>query len=362
VKQQRATKEGSTMPRHDTDDTTDLATGGGEAAALVAQGATLMRIENESMLAVAIQRPRDAKKVLARALEELAILPEEAKEAYYSIPYKERQPDGSTKMVSVEGPSINASSTLARLWGNCSVTARALDEDAAGATIAGIFTDFETNFRQERPLRVSRVKKRRGGGTWTLDPQRWLAEYQAGVSKAQRNATLKGLPAWLVKRYTKAAKAMAAGDPDSKADPKKVAGVLRAFERFKVTAAQLEAYVGAPQGEWLGEHLATLIGLGNALVDKQLTVEEAFEGEPAAVVEVVTPGSLTPDAIARGTASGADEVDAPPPPPSSSAVTREPGQDDDTPPPTACTHPNVPRPIRKGKTVHCPDCTLPVTE
>jgi len=305
---------------------------GSDAGALVAQGATLMRIENESMLAVAVQRPRDPKKVLAAAIMELQIVPEEAKEAYYSIPYREKQPDGSYKMVAVEGPSIDSAMALSRLWGNCSVTARSLKEDAAGADLAGIFIDFETNFRVERPFRASRVMNKRGGGTWSLTPQQWLASIQAAASKASRNAALKGLPGWLVRKYVQQARIIAAGDPESRADAKKIAGVLRAFDRFKVTQAMLEKYVDTPIAEWMGDHLATLIGLGNAIADKQLTVQEAFDLEPEAPASSAGPATattgVTPESVASGATSGQDGATPGPPKAEVLAAAREPGEDD----------------------------------
>jgi hypothetical protein len=303
---------------------------GSDAAALVAQGVTLMRVENESMLAVAIQRPRDEKKVLKGAIDELHMVPEEAKRAYYSIPYKERQPDGSQKIVNVEGPSIKAAMALARRWGNCSVTCRSLNEDQTGADLAGIFIDFETNFRVERPMRVSKVMKRRSGGTYTLDPQRWLAALQAGASKAARNATINGLPSYLVAAFLKQARTIAAGDPESKADPKKVAGTLKAFERFGVTQAMLEKYVEAPLADWMGDHLATLIGLGNAIKDGQLTVAEAFDIEPEAPAAPQTATSgITAEAVAHGTATGQNApATGSATQTAAAAPTREPGSDD----------------------------------
>lgn len=326
---------------------------GSDASALVARGATLMRVENDAMLAVAIQRPRDEKKVLKGAIEELHMVPEEAKRAYYSIPYKERQPDGSMKLVPVEGPSIKAAMALARRWGNCSVTARTLSEDAVGADLAGIFLDFETNFRVERPFRATRLMKKRNGGTWTLNPQQWIAHLQATASKASRTATLNGLPAYLVAQYLKHARIIAAGDPDSKADPKKVAAVLRGFERYKVTQDMLEKYVDAPIAEWMGDHLATLIGLGNAIADKQLTVEEAFD-LPEADGSTSTPAGpasatngITADAVANGTATATNNT-----PPTQAA------QPNVEPPP--CTHPAVPAArlagVPKTKSVVCTDC------
>jgi hypothetical protein len=294
-----------------------------------------MRVENESMLAVAIQRPRDEKKVLKAAIEELLMVPEEAKRAYYSIPYRERQLDGSQKLVNIEGPSIKASMALARRWGNCSVTARALNEDATGADLAGIFIDFETNFRVERPFRASKMMKKRGGGTYTLDPQRWLAAHQAAASKASRNATVNGLPSYLVASYLKQAKTIAAGDPESKADPKKVSGVLLAFKRYGVTQEMLETYLEAKLDEWMGDDLATLIGLGNAIKDGQITVAEAFElkaEEPAGPASATN--GVTAESVAGGTTTGVDGAS-----------------------PGRCSHPKVPpSSLAPGTVTACPDC------
>lgn len=286
---------------------------GSDAAALVAQGVTLMRVENESMLAVAIQRPRDEKKVLKAAIEELLMVPEQAKRAYYSIPYRERQLDGTQKLVNIEGPSIKASMALARRWGNCSVTARALTEDATGADLAGIFIDFETNFRVERPFRASKIMKKRSGGTYTLDPQRWVAALQAAASKASRNATINGLPDYLVAAYLKQARTIAAGDPESKADPKKVAGVVAAFKRYDVTQEMLETYLNAKVDEWMGDDLATLIGLGNAIKDGQLSVTEAFDlkvEEPAGPASATN--GVTAESIRAGAVVGQDNASAAP--------------------------------------------------
>ena len=81
-------------------------------AELIAQGMTVMRVENESQQAMATMKPRDEAKVYAGAVKELELAPQFAKTAWYSIPYK----DGE-KTVFVEGPSITAAMALARRWG-----------------------------------------------------------------------------------------------------------------------------------------------------------------------------------------------------------------------------------------------------
>lgn len=243
---------------------------------LVAQGAKLMRIENDSMAAVAVQRPRDESEVIKKAIRELDIAPENAKAAYYSIPYKERQVDGSYKVVKVEGPSIKAAMSLARRWGNCTVASRLMNEDESGWDLEGVFVDFETNFRVSRPFRVSKVAKKRGGGTYRLDPQRELMALQAGASKAIRNATLAGLPDYLVSAYNNRAREIVGGKLDQKATSETVAAVMRTFSKIDVTQEQLERYTKLSVDLWTGNEIADLRGLWNAIQDGQVTAEEAF--------------------------------------------------------------------------------------
>lgn len=243
---------------------------------LVAQGAKLMRMENDSMAAVAVQRPRDESEVIKKAIRELDIAPENAKAAYYSIPYKERQVDGSYKVVKVEGPSIKAAMSLARRWGNCTVASRLMNEDESGWDLEGVFVDFETNFRVSRPFRVSKVAKKRGGGTYRLDPQRELMALQAGASKAIRNATLAGLPDYLVSAYNNRAREIVGGKLDQKATPETVAAVMRTFSKIDVTQDQLERYTKLSVDLWTGNEIADLRGLWNAIQDGQVTADEAF--------------------------------------------------------------------------------------
>ncbi len=248
---------------------------------LVRSGEVLMRVENDSMLSAAIQRPRDEKKIAREALGELEIMPEEAKTAFYSIPYKDTRPDGSVKIVKVEGPSVKAAMSLARRWGNCTVGARILNEDDAGVDLEGVFIDLETNFRVARPQRVSKTFRRRGGKIDSLDPGRLVMAIQAGASKAIRGAALSGLPPYLVNAYYKKARMIAGGDPDAKADPKIIQAIIAGFVKFKATQGDLEGYVEKPVTEWTGSEVADLRGLWNAIQDEQTTAEEIFRKEKA---------------------------------------------------------------------------------
>ena len=287
---------------------------GSTAGDLVSQGATLMRIENETMLAVAVQRPRDESKIVRDALRELDLVPEEAGKAYYSIPYRERQPDGTVKIIKVEGPSIKAAMALARRFGNCTVGCRPLGEDGEGWDLEGVFIDYETNFRVARPFRVPKTMRRRDGRTQVLPVDRQMMALQAGASKAMRNAVLAALPAYLVSAYDKKARAIVGGDPDAKAEPKQIEAVLRTFQKkFSIMTEQLEHYAETPVAEWTGTEIADLRGLWNALNDGQTTVEEVFSVKPESGNGPNAPSGaavVTPDSLLSGQATG--ENNAPP--------------------------------------------------
>lgn len=267
--------------------------GATSAAELVQQGAIVMRIENDSLMAAAIARPRSLKNVLAHALEELELDPEEAHNARYSLPFKNRG-EGGDEVTRVEGLSINAAMNLARCFGNCSCTARILNEDAEGINLAGIFIDLETGFRVERPARASKLFRMRNGKVILLGPDRMRMALQAEASKGLRNAVLAGLPSGLKSAYERKAILVASGgDPDARADEETLKKVLAGFaKRWQLSAEQLEVYLGRMHNEdetvalkreeWKGRHIADLRALFTALRDGQVKIEDVLGAQDKA--------------------------------------------------------------------------------
>lgn len=281
---------------------------GATAAALVRQGQALMRAENDSLMAVAAQRPRNEQRFMEGALAELTLYPEQAKTMFYSIPYKDfDRATGSVKIVRVEGPSIGAAMALARRWGNCTATARAVNEDDDGFDLEGVFIDLESNFRVAKAWRVAKTFRRRDGRTELLNAQRLGITIQAGLSKAMRNAILAGLPAGYVQMFYARAKEIAGGKADAPAKPEVVAAIVKAFDRLGLKAEQLEAYAEVPRAEWTGEDVANLRGLWNALNDKQVTVAEILQ--PAEAGGDLAPQTITPESLAQGSVESKDDPD-----------------------------------------------------
>lgn len=271
-------------------------------AALVAGGAAIIRAENDSQTRVAIERPRAEDKLLARALHELDLAPEEAALSYYSIPYREGEKDakGKDKITHVEGLTINAANALLRLWGNCAVAARLVAEDATTWTLAGILHDHETNSRYERPFPASKYLRRRDGRQVLLTGRQAEAALLAAASKATRNVILQAIPAYIRLRYLARAKEIVAGSV-------KVPDILKAFQSINVTREHLEAHLDVPADRWTPAHVATLRGLYTAIREGSTTVADAFAPEPAEPAAgagggaVVTPDSLLGGAVTSET-------------------------------------------------------------
>lgn len=54
---------------------------------LVSQGATIVKLENETQMAIAIQRPRNEAKILESALHELDLYPSMARKVFTINPW-----------------------------------------------------------------------------------------------------------------------------------------------------------------------------------------------------------------------------------------------------------------------------------
>jgi hypothetical protein len=250
---------------------------------LIEQGLTVMRMENETQQAMAIQKPRDIEALTTKAIAELRQFPEFAKKAYYSIPYKDRS-DGTEKTVYVEGPSIKAANALVRHWGNNASGFRVVGTDADRILIQGVFLDYETNMRRTAEISVSRMAKTKKGDTYSLDVTRLNMAIQAGGSKAVRNAILNSMPVGLVDMYFTEAKKLAARGAHYKDDEvpsdtiaQNTEKIYQKFLKLGVSKEHVQALVGRnPDIDSEEGALAFLVGILNAIEDGQTTIQELF--------------------------------------------------------------------------------------
>jgi len=265
----------------------------GSAAQMIEQGLRVMKIENESQMQIAVQRPRSFEKIAKDALAELDTIPEFASKAYYSIPYKNDM--GGTTYV--EGPSVKAAMSLARRWGNCSNGARILEERPDRIIVEGVFVDYETNVRTLRQYSVPRGYYASKTKTYIpFKEDRQNMAIQSGMSKAVRNAILASLPVSLVEAYTKRAKGVAVKLLDGKKSTspgrpeQRIASLREMFIKLGVTVAQWDEYLSGSSLE-PGDLISHLLGLHTSISEGDRTVKEVF-GETSLAKAIQAEGQV----------------------------------------------------------------------
>lgn len=248
----------------------------------------------EVMMDRAIRYPRDEYHALERATQELEKVPGLAEDAYYSIPYENSD---TGKKVPVEGLTIGASLALIRFWGNVVSGGRITFEDDKGWELEGFAYDLENNILIQKPFRVSKFYKPRGGqGVVPLSHDRRVVILQAGVSKAQRNAALAIIPNWAKDAYFTKAKQLVLNPPKShvkaeKSLQEKILDVKNAFRKnWNVTDAEMNDYIAGLGDVETDEALYVhLVGLGKGIKEGRATADQVFgrvKDQPAMPTEV----------------------------------------------------------------------------
>lgn len=253
------------------EDLVEYSAGGSAWDNIVLGGNTLVRLENETQLAVSVQRPRDEAKILKASLAELDLYPSLAEGAIYIKPVGKTE---SGKMTYAEGLSIRTAESLSMRWGNNAYGVDIVGEDEDSATIAAVYLDYEANIRRVKQQRVSKWFKRRNGQLQKYAPDRFDVVLNANGSKILREVILRSLPAGLKKEYENKARDLLGNKVDSKRQ-----AIVSRFKTLGVEQEKLISYVGKPVDEWKKDEMVTLLGIYNALRDGELTVKDVFEGE-----------------------------------------------------------------------------------
>lgn len=276
------------------------------ATTLVRGGAQLVQVENETIRAIALARPRDPQEVLAQALAQLEMFPAFAAASYYSIPFKDhivgcKDRKGCTcPETRVEGPSVQAARAIAQLWGNLSVSSgRILSEDENTYTVEAVAIDMETGYRKSRCMPISKYGYLRGGATYRLSEDKLAKALGREAAKAERNVIFDVIPYPLRIAYYERAREIATGRTKSSRgmfDPiKKAPEIEEAFAKLGISGPQLTAYLGHAIELITRDEAADLLGIRNAIRDGEVDAETVF-----GAAEVVTCAPIVdkPDDIA----------------------------------------------------------------
>lgn len=264
----------------------------------VLAGHAITMIENDTQKQIAVQNPRNEKKILADSLAELEMDRQVAEKAFYSIPYKDynnTDRGGAPKITYVQGISIQGAMALARRWGNCANAWRVsadTDQYSDKIKVEGVFLDYETNVRTVRTVTVpatyfSKTTKKE----MPLNSQRLTMAIGAGGSKAVRNAILASLPEYLKNQYFKRSGEIASGKMQGDTRPQ-VERIKEEYEKLKpilkefgILPKDMPVLLGKASIK-SDEDIVKLRGICNALSDGVTTREELLgasqkKSEPA---------------------------------------------------------------------------------
>lgn len=230
------------------------------------------KAELDQSIATAHQYPRSITKFRRDALEMATMDEQTANECIYALPRKD---GGETKMIT--GPSARLAEIIVSAWGNSRAGARIIDEGREFVVAQGVFHDLERNVGITYEVR-RRITGRHG--RFSADMIGVTAN--AACSIALRNAVFKGVPKALWAGVESEVRRVIAGDAKTLgARQEKVIGALN---KMGVPNDKIFAVLGVAGIADIGlDEIVTLQGLGNAIKEGEMSIEEAFAPKDAPI-------------------------------------------------------------------------------
>jgi len=231
--------------------------------ALKPAGPQMVMIDDKPQGALSVAVKRDVATIYVNIKKTAAAAGDEF---FYRWPVKNK--DGSTDWI--EGPSVKLTNAIARIYGNCSLKVRALDQTTHWM-IQAQFIDLETGYVLERPFQ-QRKGQNIGG---KMDKDRALdIVFQIGVSKATRNVVSNALAEFVDYAFNEAKGAIV----------KRVSGDLEGYRNrviarlgeHKVELSRVERQIGRPVKQWLAPDIARLIAEIQSINDGMADADEMW--------------------------------------------------------------------------------------
>jgi hypothetical protein len=235
----------------------------------------LARAELDVQIQTAKAYPRDIKKSMENA-EFLATLDElTAQSCFYCLPRKDK--DGNKK--EIRGASIRLAEIMLTSFGNIHGATRIVENDGRFITSEAVCWDLEANVKITTQNKVSiRFGEKAGKGGYTANNDMQTVLSNAASAKALRNAIFKVVPKALVDRILE--KAMSFSIGDQKTVNSKVSTLLDKLVKMGIDQQKILDYYGRKTvSELTGEDYKSLIGVGTAIKEGHIKIEEVFDFE-----------------------------------------------------------------------------------
>ncbi len=224
----------------------------------------VQRAEIDMQIATAKKYPRDLARVKKKMLDFATLDEDTAESCFYSVPR-----EGKT----IQGPSVRLAEIAVACYGNLRAAARIVDNDGKTITSQGVCHDLESN-----TLISMEVKRRittKAGKTYSEDMQ--VTAGNAANAISFRNAVFKVIPGALWKSVYDEARKVAVGDATTLTAKRDK--FIKRLNSMGVQTAMILAKLEKTSIETIGlADLEILIGLGTAIKDGDISIEEAFLG------------------------------------------------------------------------------------
>ncbi len=241
---------------------------------IVKDTGVIARAELDTQISTAKAYPRGSLNQIFESATELATMDEAtAQSCFYCLPRKEK--DGTKK--EIRGASIRLAEIIMCSWGNLHAATRIIENDGRHITAEGVAWDLQTNVKSSMQNKVSiRFGEKNGSGGYTANADMQTVLSNAASAKALRNAIFKVVPKALVDRVLEKAMSFAVGD--QKTVNSKVADVFDKLIKMGIDKEKILTYYGrASLSEITTEDFKSLIGVGTAIKEGHIKIEECFD-------------------------------------------------------------------------------------
>lgn len=188
---------------------------------------------------------------------------------FYRFPVKKK--GGGQDFIT--GPSVKLANAVARLYGNCQVDVRVVDNGPTFMIYAK-FIDIETGFALVRPFQQDKGASRMGGTGPEADARRLDIALQIGTSKATRNVICNALATFCDFAFEEAEKNLV-GKIGKNMEAYRDRAV-KWFAGCQIDLARVEAAVGRSAKDWLAPDLARIAAEVKAVEDGMATADETW--------------------------------------------------------------------------------------
>lgn len=240
------------------------------AVAQLPRDLAIIKMDNDSMMALAAAHERDYGKVLQSVASQMAAYPTFAEDAVFTKPAGK---DKNGKMKYVHNLSIRAAEALAEAYRYCKVRADVTILDQDTVRVEASFTDFQTGRVWQDAGIVSKVYTTYKGGTSRYSDDRFYnVVVKAEKSKHIRECIIRSVPPGLRSELIARVDAQLGEFLDATTQDR----IVSQFRAKGVTTEMLESLMGKSLGAFRTKDRTLLAGIWRALEDGETTVAEAF--------------------------------------------------------------------------------------